>query len=101
MLVLANVDGQIHALSGWCTHMGTALALGRLSGPTLTCWAHLWSFDVRSGEPVWPPIARIAPGYRLRVYPVRLEGEDILVSIPLCVRGDAPKETEDVDLTRI
>ena len=80
VLVLVNVEGSIHALSGWCTHMGTALALGSLTGHTLVCWAHLWRYDVRTGEPIWPAMAKVAPGYRLRVYPVRVEGTDVYVS---------------------
>ncbi|MPZ13400.1 MAG: Rieske 2Fe-2S domain-containing protein [Chloroflexi bacterium] len=80
VLVLANVDGGLYAMSAWCTHLGTSLMLGRLSGCTLTCYAHLWRFDVRTGEPIWPPMARIVPGYRLRTHPVRVEGDEILVS---------------------
>jgi nitrite reductase/ring-hydroxylating ferredoxin subunit len=80
VLVLTNVEGEVHALSGWCTHQGTALVLGRLSGHTLTCYAHLWSFDVRSGEAIWPPMARVAPGYNLRVHRVRIQREEIWVA---------------------
>lgn len=80
MLVLVHVEDQFYALSAWCTHQGTSLALGTLTGHTLMCWAHLWRYDVRSGEPVWPPIARVAPGYKLRAHAVRVEGEEIFVS---------------------
>lgn len=80
VLVLSHVEGQYYALSAWCTHQGTSLAFGTLTGHTLTCWAHLWRYDVRSGEPTWPPIARIAPGYKLRVHAVRVEGDDIYVA---------------------
>lgn len=69
-------------MSAWCTHQGTSLALGRLNqeAHALTCFAHLWSFDVRTGEPIWPPMAKVARGFRLRVFPVRIEGDDIYVS---------------------
>jgi nitrite reductase/ring-hydroxylating ferredoxin subunit len=80
VLVIAHVDDEFYALSAWCTHQGTSLALGTLTGHTLTCYAHLWRYDVRTGEPIWPPIARVAPGYRLRVYPIRVEGDEIYVS---------------------
>jgi len=80
VLVLVNVDGEIYALSGWCTHLGTALALGMVTDHVLMCYAHLWRYDVRTGEPIWPPLAKVAPGYRLRVYPVRIEGTDVYVS---------------------
>jgi nitrite reductase/ring-hydroxylating ferredoxin subunit len=80
VLVLVTVDGEIYALSGWCTHLGTALALGSVTDHTLMCWAHLWRYDVRTGEPIWPAIAKIAPGYRLRTYAVRVDGNDVYVS---------------------
>ena len=80
VLVLAHLESGFHAVRAWCSHQGTSLALGTLDGPVIQCWAHLWSFDVRTGEPIWPPMARIAPGYRLRVHEVRVAGDDVLVS---------------------
>lgn len=80
VLVLANVEGAFYAVSAWCTHQGTSLALGELDGSTLRCWAHLWRFDVRTGDPIWPPIARVAPGYSLRTHRVRVQGDDIMLS---------------------
>ena len=80
VVLIARVDGQFYAFSGWCTHQGTALALGTLRDHTLTCYAHLWSYDVRSGQPIWPPLARVAPGYRLRTYPVLVEDGNLFVS---------------------
>ena len=80
VLLLVHLDSGFHAVTAWCTHQGTSLALGTLRGPVIQCWAHLWQFDVRTGEPVWPQMARVAPGYRLRVHEVRVEGDDILVS---------------------
>jgi len=80
VLVLVHLDSGFHAVSAWCTHQGTSLALGTLDGPVLQCWAHLWRFDIRTGEPVWPQMARVAPGYRLRVHEVRIEGDEVLVS---------------------
>jgi nitrite reductase/ring-hydroxylating ferredoxin subunit len=82
VVLLVNLEGVIHAVSAWCPHQGTALALGRLTGSTITCFAHLWTFDVATGEPIWPPMARVARGYRLRTYPVRVENGGIFVSLP-------------------
>jgi nitrite reductase/ring-hydroxylating ferredoxin subunit len=81
VLVLANVEGAVFALGAWCPHLGTNLVLGQLSGPVLMCSAHLWRFDVRSGQPIWPPLARVAPGYGLRRYPVEMRGEDVYVEV--------------------
>lgn len=80
VLLLAHLDSGFHAVTAWCTHQGNSLALGTLNGSIVQCWAHLWRFDVRTGEPVWPPMSRVVPGYRLRVHEVRREGDDILVS---------------------
>ena len=80
VLLLVHLDSGFHAVSAWCTHQGSSLALGTLNGSVIQCWAHLWRFDVRTGEPIWPQMARVAPGYRLRVHQVRVEGEQVLVS---------------------
>ena len=80
VLILANEEGRLYAVTAWCTHQGTSLALGRRSGPLLICWAHLWRFDVRTGKPTWPPLAQVSPGYALRTHPVRIEGDRVLVS---------------------
>ena len=80
VVLIVHTDDQFHAISGWCTHQGTALALGTLRERSLTCYAHLWSFDVGSGDPIWPPIARVAPGYRLRTYPVLVADGSVFVS---------------------
>jgi 3-phenylpropionate/trans-cinnamate dioxygenase ferredoxin component len=80
VLLLVHLDSGFHAVRAWCTHQGTSLALGTLKGSIVECWAHLWRFDVRTGEPIWPPMARIAPGYRLRVHEVRISGGEVFVS---------------------
>ncbi|MEA2642286.1 MAG: naphthalene 1,2-dioxygenase ferredoxin component [Chloroflexota bacterium] len=80
VLVLVHAAGRYYALSAWCTHLGSNLVLGQLTDHVVTCWAHLWQFDVRTGEPLRPPLAKIAPGYRLRTYPVRVDGGTVYVS---------------------
>jgi nitrite reductase/ring-hydroxylating ferredoxin subunit len=78
-LVLANVDGTYYAFGAWCTHVGTSLALGYLHEHVVTCFAHLWRFDVRDGRIVYPPLEGVAHGYSLPSYAVRVEGNDVLV----------------------
>ena len=78
-LVLANVEGAYYAVSAWCTHVGTSLAFGYLHEHVVTCFAHLWRFDVRDGKIVYPPMTGVARGYDLVSYPVRVEGTAILV----------------------
>lgn len=80
VLLLAHVDSGFYAVRAWCTHQGSSLALGTLTGPVVQCWAHLWRFDVRTGEPIWPPMARVARGYELRVHDVRVADDAVFVS---------------------
>jgi nitrite reductase (NADH) small subunit len=49
-VALANVDGQLYAVDSTCPHAGGPLGDGQLSGCTLTCPWHGWSYDVRTGR---------------------------------------------------
>jgi nitrite reductase/ring-hydroxylating ferredoxin subunit len=73
-ITLANVEGEYHALDQRCPHANFPLYAGRLVGHRLVCAGHSWVFDARTG-------AIIAPrdGIPVRTYPVRVEGEDVLV----------------------
>jgi nitrite reductase/ring-hydroxylating ferredoxin subunit len=46
---LFRVDGEIHAMENRCPHQGDPLSEGVLEGGIVTCRAHLWQFDVRTG----------------------------------------------------
>ncbi|MFG1294249.1 Rieske 2Fe-2S domain-containing protein [Xanthobacter variabilis] len=76
VLVVNAEGGVIRAFDPICPHQEQALIEGTLEGCVLTCPAHLWQFDVVSGEGVNPT------GCRLNAYPVRVEGADILVDLP-------------------
>ena len=76
-LVLVRVGDRVHALAGTCTHQGGPLGDGRLSGARLTCPWHGWSFDVRTGQCLFPP-----RGFAVASYPVRIDGEDVWVELP-------------------
>src|SRR5204863_9596654 len=78
-IVHANVEGTYYAIGAWCTHIGTSLAMGYLHEHVVTCFAHLWRFDVRDGRIVYPPMEGVARGYDLASYPVRVEGSEIFV----------------------
>ena len=79
-VVIANVDGTWYAVSAWCAHQGVSLSYGRLQGHELMCFAHGWTYDVRSGRPVWPPFSGVAAGYCLRTYAVQEEGGALLIA---------------------
>ncbi len=74
-ILLIRLDGQYHAYDGLCPHSGTPLADGRLDGTSLTCSAHEWEFDARTGAGVNPAAAC------LKRYEVRVDGGRVLVSL--------------------
>ena len=53
-VLLVKVGGQIQAYDGVCPHQSQSLVEGELEGGVLTCRAHEWQFDVRTGEGVNP-----------------------------------------------
>jgi len=75
-IVLAHVDGRHYAFEAYCPHQQWPLKWGAVDRGTLLCALHMWRFDLQTGEVVDPPMADC-----LRTYPVRVEGEMILVGI--------------------
>jgi len=49
-ICLVRAGDGVHAFDDECPHRGTPLSEGRVDGTTLTCRAHTWEFDVRTGE---------------------------------------------------
>ena len=84
MILLVNVGGVFYALDNRCPHMGGALSGGDLDGATLTCPRHGAKFDVRTGKNVGTAKlafiqAKVADA---KLFPVKVEGKDILVELP-------------------
>ncbi|RKS78707.1 toluene monooxygenase system ferredoxin subunit [Actinomadura pelletieri DSM 43383] len=76
VLLACLPGGEVRAYQGVCPHSEYSLAKGDLDGDVLTCAAHLWEFDLRTGRSVNPE------GCRLYEYPVRVRGDRITVSVP-------------------
>jgi NADPH-dependent 2,4-dienoyl-CoA reductase/sulfur reductase-like enzyme/nitrite reductase/ring-hydroxylating ferredoxin subunit len=61
-VLLSNIDGQLHAVSGTCTHYGGVLADGVIGRTTVRCPLHHACFDLRTGAalraPALDPVAR-------------------------------------------
>lgn len=73
-VVLCNVEGEIYALQGMCTHQDLPLDGGEVEDGILTCEWHGAEFDVCSGS------ARTLPATRgLRTYEARVRDGRILV----------------------
>jgi toluene monooxygenase system ferredoxin subunit len=72
-VLLCNLGGAVFAYDDTCPHLGNPLSMGKLEGHVLTCAAHEWSFDMRTGGGINPT------GACLHRYPVRLDGDRVLV----------------------
>jgi nitrite reductase/ring-hydroxylating ferredoxin subunit len=75
-IALANVGGTIYAFGDSCRHEGGPLSSGVLIGDTVTCPWHGWTYSVRTGKAIVPPV-----GIRIPTYGVQIEGEDVYVVI--------------------
>jgi nitrite reductase/ring-hydroxylating ferredoxin subunit len=75
-IALANVAGEIFAFSDTCRHEGGPLSNGALIDHTVTCPWHGWTYDIRSGKSLVPPL-----GLRIPTYPVYIDGDTIAVEI--------------------
>jgi nitrite reductase/ring-hydroxylating ferredoxin subunit len=74
---LVRLPDGIVAFEDRCPHRGAALSEGTLCGTTLTCRAHTWEFDVRTGE-----LLRLRAPARLRMLDVREIDGGIEVGVP-------------------
>ena len=59
-------------------------ARSRSSGATIECWLHGSRFDLRTGEPTGLPATE-----PVAVYPVRVDGDDVLVDVDADDASDA------------
>lgn len=73
-VLLVNYDGQYYAIDEICPHADGPLSEGFLDGKVVECPWHGSQFDVTTGAQVMG----LAMGGLAR-YPVRIEGDDILV----------------------
>jgi toluene monooxygenase system ferredoxin subunit len=74
-ILLVNVDNRIYAYADICPHQQSRLSEGTLTNKVLRCGRHHWEFDVCTGAGVNPRNAC------LKLFPARVEGEDILVDV--------------------
>jgi toluene monooxygenase system protein E len=74
-VLLVRLDGAVYAYENRCAHLGVALSKGRLDGAVLTCSAHHWQYDVRTGRGVNPATAC------LKRFAVKIENGTVLVDV--------------------
>jgi toluene monooxygenase system ferredoxin subunit len=89
-ILLINLGDHIYAFADACPHQNSRLSEGNLTDKTLRCARHHWEFDVCSGRGINPQNAC------LRIFPVKLDGQDILVDVnvdyPLRAKADGGNE---------
>lgn len=76
-VLVVNVDGDLRAYQGICSHEYFELDKGFLTRDSLTCALHLSRFDLESGDALDPPAE--LPLVR---YPVVVDGERVLIEVP-------------------
>ncbi|WP_345498796.1 Rieske (2Fe-2S) protein [Nocardia callitridis] len=87
-----NVGGTFYAIANYCPHEGGPLCAGRPRGRTIVddsvpgdaimvrdlefifCPWHQWGFELATGT------TAVKPEWSIRTYPVRVVGDDVLVT---------------------
>jgi nitrite reductase (NADH) small subunit len=87
-----NVKGRFYAIANYCPHEGGPLCKGRTHGQTVLapdrpggagearegefiyCPWHQWGFELATGT------TAIKPEWSIRTYPVRVEGNNVIVT---------------------
>ena len=76
-IVIARVEGELHALANVCPHAGKPLGMGELRGCKLTCPFHGYTYNIKTGRNVdfpydEPPVKK---------YPLRVQDDTVQVQI--------------------
>ena len=77
-VLLANVNGNIHAVEDICSHAYASLSEGDLNGEEVECPLHGGVFSVVTGEAIGPPANE-----PVKLFQIQVDGDDILIAPPL------------------
>ncbi len=75
VVCVANIHGAISAMDNVCLHRGGPLGQGVIMDDKVVCPWHGWEWDPHTGQ------AGQNPNFRVAVYPIKVEGEDVLIEI--------------------
>lgn len=75
VLAVFNVQGRFFAIDNACSHRGGPLGEGDVEDGVVTCPWHAWRWDVRTGANVNNPAVTLA------CFPVRVEGDALVVEV--------------------
>jgi toluene monooxygenase system ferredoxin subunit len=74
-VLLIDLEGEVVAYPDRCRHQGVPLSQGKLAAGVLTCSAHGWQYDARTGQGCNPT------GVALPRLAVEIRGADIWVDL--------------------
>lgn len=83
-LLLAQVNGAYYVAQRKCPHLGFNLCRGKLDGAAVVCPLHKAKFDLATGAIERDPkllFLNMKSKTDLAVYPVRIDGENVLVGL--------------------
>jgi nitrite reductase (NADH) small subunit len=75
VICIANVNGKLAAMDNLCLHRGGSLGQGCVERGKVICPWHGWQWDPITGAAVEDS------NLRLKVYDLKLEGDDVLVNV--------------------
>ncbi|MEW4490432.1 Rieske (2Fe-2S) protein [Thalassoglobus sp. JC818] len=75
IVALFSTEDGYYAIDGICAHAGGPIAEGALNGCVVTCPWHGWQYEITTGEHC------LNPQIRLQTFPVKVEGDSVLVEI--------------------
>jgi nitrite reductase (NADH) small subunit len=73
---ICNAGGELRAFDGICPHAGGPLGQGNIADGNLICPWHAWEYDCLTGVNTFDDSCILAS------FPVKVEGDDILVDVP-------------------
>ena len=74
-VLVVRLGAEVFAYENRCAHLGVPLSEGRLDGPILTCPAHHYEYDARTGGGVRPVTVCLA------AYPVQIVDGAVWVDV--------------------
>ena len=81
-VAIVRSGDDFYAIEDECSHAAVALSEGEVEGCEIECWMHGSRFDLRTGKPTGPPATEPVP-----IFPVRIDGTDVLVDIDSPLRA--------------
>jgi 3-phenylpropionate/trans-cinnamate dioxygenase ferredoxin subunit len=75
-VAVARDGDDWYAIYDECSHATIPLSEGEREGTDIECWLHGSRFDLRTGKPIGLPATE-----PVAIYPVRVEGDDVLVDV--------------------